>query len=136
MPDQTSLGSQLQNRPQTDLAYTNPVISPKVSMVNPTTMQTYPVASSRSSDGNRLKKKRRFLVLIAFSCIRYCRPRPHASAKPASPIKMATTCEINQKFLNIAVVCTVSWGSCETMIITRVTNGAANTPSIFSLNLI
>ena len=78
IPDQTSLGSQLQNLPQTDLAYTKPVISPMVSMVNPTTMQAYPVVSSSSRDGRRLKKNRGFLFLsrVPGQDIKFPRRRP------------------------------------------------------------
>ena len=56
IPDQISLGSQLQNLPQTNLAYTKPEIRPRVSMVKPAIIHAYPVESSSSSDGRRLKK--------------------------------------------------------------------------------
>ena len=101
MPDQTSLGSQLQNFPQTDLAYIKPVISPKVIMVKPVTMHAYPVLSSSSKDGSRLKKKPRCLDLMAFSCKRYKSPAPQASANDASPIKIATTCITSHKLFKI-----------------------------------
>ena len=70
IPDQTSFGSQLQNLPQTDFAYTKPEIRPRVSMVNPAMINAYPVVSSSSRDGRRLKKNPRCFDLMACSWIR------------------------------------------------------------------
>ena len=53
--DHISLGSQLQNLPHTNSAYTKPVTSPTLSTVNPIMIHRYPVLSISSREGSRLK---------------------------------------------------------------------------------